>query len=42
MIMSLIFSVCIKVCKNLLFHGRNAFSQNKLLLENAQLGLPKT
>ena len=31
--------MCIKIFKNFLFHARNDFSQNELLLENAQLGL---
>ena len=38
MTVSLVLSVCIKICKNWQFHVKNDFWQNKLLLENAQLG----
>ena len=41
MIGSLVFSVCIKVCKNLQFNVKTDFLPNKLLLENAQLSLSK-
>ena len=37
MISSLVFSVCIKVCKNLQFNIMSDFWPNKLLLENAQI-----
>ena len=41
MIGSIVFSVCIKVCKNLQFNVKTDFLPNKLLLENAQLSLSK-
>ena len=38
----MLLAVCkIKICKNLKFHVKNGFSQNKLLPENAQLCLSK-
>ena len=41
MIVSLVFSMCIKVCKNLYFHVKTYFWPNKLLLKNEQLSLSK-
>ena len=41
MIVSLVFSVCIKICKNLYVQEKNDFWKNKLLLENAQFCLCK-
>ena len=41
MIVSLVFSVCVKICKRLHFHAENVFWQNKVLLENVKLGLSK-
>ena len=39
---NILLAVCkIKICKSLNFHVKNGFSQNKLLLENAQLCLSK-
>ena len=39
---NILLAVCkIKICKNLKFHVKNDFWQNKLLLENAQLCLSK-
>ena len=40
--LNILVAVCkMKICKNLKFHSKNDFSQNKLFLENAQLCLSK-
>ena len=41
MIVSLVFSVRIKICNSLQFHAKNDFRENKLLLENTQPFLSK-
>ena len=41
MIVSLVFSVCTKIWRNLEPHTKNDFWQNKLLLQNAQLCMSK-